>query len=386
TSYFASPPAGQAPPTAASPPTAEASPMPTEVSYPTREAYPPPQGWTPEPTATPEPTPTPTTLPVPILQVQPLAAEWGTGERIAFLRDGDLWLVRPDGSAQAQVTVSGNVGTIFGWSWDNSLLLLGLSSSGYTWLDLWILSADGSSARQITQGQSITFATWSPVDLSFAYVTLEGRVYVVNLEKNTPGQLEGVSAGLQGTAWSPDGTKLAILLLPPSWQPGEFSEAVDIGVWNLQDGAITNLTNTNDDPSPITNYFPVWSVDGTKILFHSERNPNRQFWYVMDSDGSNLRHLDTVPLLAALAVIRSPVADQVVMNVGGEVWLLDFEGHMDKIAETVWPCCPYPPYSWSPDGTQLVLVEPGGKLVRLDLRTLASEMIAETGSNPVWSH
>jgi Tol biopolymer transport system component len=369
---------------------------PGPTSYPPPPTFPtiPPVTAGPEVTVVPTTTPAPTTVPVPVLEYQPVPAELRQGERIAFLRDGNLWLVRPDGSALAQVSTSGNVSAIFGWSWDNSRLLLGVTSQetgqqrAYPWLDLWALSADGSSAQQITQGQSVTFASWSPVDLSFAYVTLEGRPCVVNMEEGESRRLEDARAGFQESAWSPDGTRLAVRLPPPDSEPGEFALSTDIGIWNLRDGSVTNLTNTNDDPSRIMNYFPTWSVDGSRILFESPREPvsNYQFWYVMDSDGSNLRHLDTPPLLGAVSVVRSPVADQVVMNVGGEVWLLDFNGHMEKIANTTWPCCPYPPYSWSPDGRKLALVGAEGKLVRIDVNTLAVEIIAEVGSNPAWTH
>lgn len=374
-------------------PTATPAPITTPAAYPPPQTIPTLPPPTPDPTMTPEPTPDL----APQLVVQPVPEELRAGERIAFLRDSDLWLVRPDGSSLSQVSTSANVSAIFGWSWDNSRLLLGVTGygtgeqCGYPgWVDLWVLPMDGSSPQQITQGQTVTFAIWSPVNRSLAYTSEKGHVYLPNLEMGTSPRIAGTIVGGYGLDWSPDGTRLALVFAPPNQDPGGWLYSSDVGVWNLKDGTITNLTNTNDDPSPIQNSYPIWSLDGSRILFESDRlatTPSQvgsQRWYVIDSSGGgNLKHLDTLPSFSALNTTRSPAADLVVMNLGGEIWLLDFQGHMNKLADSCWPC--WSPYSWSPDGTQLALVKAEGQLVRIDLHSLAIETIAETGNNPTWT-
>ncbi len=53
----------------------------------------------------------------------------------------------------------------------------------------------------------------------------------------------------------------------------------------------TRLTN-----NPSLDAFPVWSPDGTKITFASDRDGNPEV-YVMDADGSNQTRLTNNPAL-----------------------------------------------------------------------------------------
>ncbi|MEE8389592.1 MAG: hypothetical protein V3S14_02195, partial [Anaerolineae bacterium] len=75
----------------------------------------------------PIPTPTPDeALPQPVLEVQPVSRQVLAGEKIAFLRDQDLWIANVAGRALTQVSVSGNVAHIYGWSHDDNQILLGV--------------------------------------------------------------------------------------------------------------------------------------------------------------------------------------------------------------------------------------------------------------------
>ncbi|MGC8960729.1 MAG: hypothetical protein ACP5OO_13310 [Chloroflexia bacterium] len=95
TSYFASPPAGQAPPTAASPPTAEARP----ALPPTITPFPPGYPWPPtEVVSTRWPLPTPTVGPTPIV----LGAEWAPeAEREVYI--STTVVVAPVGDGPGEV-------------------------------------------------------------------------------------------------------------------------------------------------------------------------------------------------------------------------------------------------------------------------------------------
>ncbi|MGC8958218.1 MAG: hypothetical protein ACP5OO_00300 [Chloroflexia bacterium] len=386
TSYFASPPASQALPTEASPPTAEASPTPTEVSYPTREAYPPPQGWTPEPTATSEPTPTPTTLPVPILQVQPLAAEWGKGERIAFLKDGDLWLVRPDGSAQAQVTTSGNATALYGWSYDCTRLLLGVGERPVPpetdvpgGRDLWVVWVNGHKAEPLVQGLEVLEARWSPVDEQVAYGTRDGNIHLVNGDGSEHRTLLDSHTGFFG-AWSPDARQIAFLEMDShTW--GQSLALVDIS-----SGIKRVLTNSGS--KGWGDGYPIWSPEGEKILFQSTREDphGRVRWWVMDLRGDALHLLDSIELqkmpTSAQRPSLSPVSDQVLFYLfngdGPTIWVMDFDGsHPRKLAEGGNP-------TWSPDGRRIAYTDPQGALRVIHLDGTGALQIVEADQNPLW--
>ena len=100
--------------------------------------------------------------------------------------------------------------------------------------------------------------------------------------------------------------------------------------------------------------YPVWSPDGTQILFYSRRavlssgNPTLSL-FIMDSDGSNLREL-------------SP--------------------------ESTKPIAKFPP-AWSPDGVHIAFVvrDPEWRYVAQTVRADGSELTAlgVAASNPAWS-
>ena len=84
-------------------------------------------------------------------------------------------------------------------------------------------------------------------------------------------------------AWSPDGQQIAC----QSIRDGDF----DIYVMNADGINPINLTNHPVDPINLTNppaedSSPVWSPDGTRIVFQSIRDGNSDI-YVMDADGAN---------------------------------------------------------------------------------------------------
>ena len=51
----------------------------------------------------------------------------------------------------------------------------------------------------------------------------------------------------------------------------------------------TKLTN-----NPASDYLPSWSPDGSKIVFHSDRDGNNEI-YVMNADGSNQTNITNNP-------------------------------------------------------------------------------------------
>lgn len=73
--------------------------------------------------------------------------------------------------------------------------------------------------------------------------------------------------------WSPDGSKIAF------WSNRDGG--MEIYVMDSDGSNVKRLTNNLSDDGN-----PSWSPDGFKILFESERDGNREI-YVMDADGSN---------------------------------------------------------------------------------------------------
>ena len=73
--------------------------------------------------------------------------------------------------------------------------------------------------------------------------------------------------------WSPDGSRI----LFPSDRDGNR----EIYLMNADGSELKNLTN-----HPATDDHSLWSPDGSKIVFSSERDGNKEI-YLMNSDGSH---------------------------------------------------------------------------------------------------
>ncbi len=81
-------------------------------------------------------------------------------------------------------------------------------------------------------------------------------------------------------AWSPDGQKIAFV-------GGYGSKPEDIFVIDLEEGVVTNLTNSVNASTS----HPDWLPDGSGIIFASDRDGFDFDLYVMNPDGSNVRRL-----------------------------------------------------------------------------------------------
>jgi len=157
-------------------------------------------------------------------------------------------------------------------------------------LDLWIVSgADGSPLRNITKGftndweylTTEVFAgkrdlSWSPAgDMVAVFVRKENRRNLVLFHPRTGARLRTIpmpSLALQASpAFSPDGTVVAFA--------ANVGGIFDIYTYDLLSGEIINRT---DDPYVDSN--PMWSSDGTSLLYNRRINAYEKIFEVMASD------------------------------------------------------------------------------------------------------
>jgi TolB protein len=76
----------------------------------------------------------------------------------------------------------------------------------------------------------------------------------------------------------------------------------------IYEGQLRNLTNGRG-----SNYLPVFSPDGTRIAFASNREGNNMEIYVMDADGTNVRRLTNHPA-ADVTPTWSPTGAQIAFT------------------------------------------------------------------------
>jgi Tol biopolymer transport system component len=338
-------------------------------------------------------TPTPEeALPQPVLEVQPVPRDILLGEKIAFLRDQNLWIVNVATRILAQVTLSGNVTRIYGWSHDGSQLLLGVGERPVPpetdvpgGSNLWVMSADGTKLLQLTENLEVMDATWSPIDSRIAYGTRDAKIHLVNSDGTAYRVLladdDNVSYCYLGT-WSPDGSRITYR----EWIPSP--DAVHVMVLDLAGGSRHQLTSEGSAFVGYLYSFDVqWSLDGRRILFQSPRDPGASVWWVVDADGSNLIHLDNETLRSILSYSqwapRSPIADQVVFSTYDSfyneiIWVMDFGGQAREVARGSFPV-------WLPRGDRIAYVGEDGGLWIVNLDGTGAAKLSDTDGYPWWS-
>ena len=189
------------------------------------------------------------------------------GRRLVFERDGVIHLIDVNGSNEAQL----GAGSSPAWSPDGRRLAF-TSAEGIS-----VMNADGSAIKTLIShlfrddtykqwDMGVGKPAWAPDGSHIAFEHLgdgdlqPAQVYVMNADGSNPRR---VSASLGGyryaesdPAWSPDGSKLAF-----------WSYGFGIAVANVQEGKQTSIYS--DFPVVAYGAKPKWSPDGRLISFNT---------------------------------------------------------------------------------------------------------------------
>lgn len=202
------------------------------------------------------------------------------------------------------------------WSKDGARIAFSSNRGGVDY-EIFVMNADGSNLVQLTNNDTDDLApTWSPDGAQIAFMPYRGNweIFVIGVDgtgemnvSNNPADdnspvwspRPGVTAaaGSQGNApgASPDtnGT-------PPA-SSGESLGGRIVFASDREDGNL-EIYSMNADGSELTRLTnetakdtqPVWSPDGTRIAFVSERDGDREL-YVMNADGTGATRLTYAP-------------------------------------------------------------------------------------------
>lgn len=217
------------------------------------------------------------------------------GSRIAYERNGHLWVVNGNGRAAHWLGVDGYSPA---WSPDGTKIAFSANGTGIN-----VMNADGSGVTPLTadadggpawspDGSKIVFHRFQPTPVGFA-----PSLWIMDANGDNETLLfdngDGAGNGPIFADWAPDGSKITFTMR-------EFGQVYVIDA----DGS---------DPIQLTsdgfNFSPVFSPDGTKIAFDSSRE--RGIW-TMNVDGTQQAPQNTVdghgpgwqPLHVALSVSK----------------------------------------------------------------------------------
>jgi TolB protein len=224
------------------------------------------------------------------------------------------WVVTADGSGATNVTNGMSVDILFPWvpSWAPTSDGLVFADGGALASELYVASIDGRSPRRIVDDTLTPSApTWSPTDRRIAFIgggpDEDHGVYLVNPDGTGLRLLTAAGPRFNVDTvplWSPDGTKLLFHAGNPA--------AEDLWLVNADGSGLQNLTNT---PYPIDEAWPTWSPDGKRIAYQRvDHSAHSAAVYVIDADGTNpIRVSADTPL--AQPLIWSPDGKHVLTSV-----------------------------------------------------------------------
>src|SRR5215207_2152076 len=151
--------------------------------------------------------------------------------------------------------------------------------------EIYVMNADGTSQTSLTNNADLDAEPiWSPDGTKIAFrsdrYNHNYQIYVMNADGSEQTNISNNTAADIHPDWSPDGTKIAFA----SDRAGSYQ----IYVMNADGSEQTRLTN------PAFGYQPSWSPDGTEIAFSSSRDGNSEI-YVMNADGSEQTNISNNP-------------------------------------------------------------------------------------------
>ncbi len=250
-----------------------------------------------------------------------------------------------------------------------------------------------AGAVQITQRDPLPRFSTAPESLAGKIAFSSNRnssvhnLYAYDVEAGTTPSLQpsNFSATDATPVWSPDGTQI----LFASDRDGDY----DVYRLQVNTGEVVNLTLN----SPAQDFHPSWSPDGQHILFSSDRDGSYYQIYRMAADGSNVQQVAVVPGNNAFYPRYSPNGAKisfmrasitiVACDWNWDIWVMDADGSSQVQITSQLGGDFYP--NWLPDSSGIIYASCRNflfsDLYRVDLGTGIETRLTSTTFTNEWN-
>ena len=182
------------------------------------------------------------------------------------------------------------------WSPDRKRIVFPSDRAKRGYSNIYVIGADGKNVKRLTTGTGQDlYPAWSPDGRRIAFSSIragaEAEIYVMNADGSNPKRLTRTPKWADDTAprFSPDGRWIVF-----SSNRVAFANYEIFRMRASDGGAVKRLTVYGGDApgDPGDDLLPLYSPDGKRIAFVSDREPRYGIW-TMNANGGDVRKVIT---------------------------------------------------------------------------------------------
>jgi Tol biopolymer transport system component len=321
-------------------------------------------------TATATPAVTARATATPAVTAAPTATPSAGLGKLAFVRDGDIWVLDVGSGQERQLTSDGG-NKEPRWSPDGRWLAFAKGEAGA----IWVMREDGSDASLVVESARAGIV-WAPGENRLTYATGEGALGLVDVESGEQQEFALSDDEISRFAWLPDGKGLVLEL----WERQELASpslpsTLHQGLWrvNTDGSGLVELYSAWDQQtltevdlgtlSPDGRWLTLWEGFVSASL-RADGLPLR----VMPATGGEPQEIASATLLRPGFVAWSPQGDRLAVVEGGgrQTWVnkqivvMQPDGSDRRLLSDASRADLFP--AWSPDGQRIAFTSGEGNL------------------------